>query len=265
MKKFVAILALAVFTAGSAHAADLGGKLLKVGSDTTSPPMESIDPASGQIVGFDIDVVNAICAKINCQAEFVTTGWDGIFAALDQGNFDLVASGVSITDERKKAMDFSEPYIINSQAVLTRAEDQAVTLDQFKAEGKKLSAQANTTDAQVAENVVGKENVAAYDSFSAAIIALKNKDVDGVVINGANAAAYEREFAGELVVAIKGLESDPLGPRLPQGRRKRRHLQRRPEGDPGRWHARPRSSQNTGASSKVSCRRRGAGASGDPF
>ncbi|MDX0180046.1 transporter substrate-binding domain-containing protein [Sinorhizobium meliloti] len=211
MKKLMIALAVAVLASGGASAADLGGKLLKVGSDTTSPPMESVDPATGQIVGFDIDVVNAICAKINCQAEFVTTGWDGIFAALDQGNFDLVASGVSITEERKKAMDFSDPYIVNSQAVLMRVEDQGVSLEDFKSKGKKLSAQANTTDAQVAEGVVGKENVIAYDSFSAAIIALKNKDVDGVVINGANAAAYEREFVGELVVAIRDLESDPLG------------------------------------------------------
>lgn len=211
MKTYLIALAMAALAAGASHAADLGGKLLKVGSDTTSPPMESVDPASGQIVGFDVDVVNAICAKINCQAEFVTTGWDGIFAALDQGSFDLVASGVSITDERKKAMDFSDPYIVNSQAVLMRVADQGISLDDFKAQGKKLSAQANTTDAQVAEGIVGKENVAAYDSFSASVIALKNKDVDGVVINGANAAAYEREFAGELVVAIKDLQSDPLG------------------------------------------------------
>lgn len=211
MKKLMIALAVAALASSVSHAADLGGKLLKVGSDTTSPPMESIDPASGQVVGFDVDVVNAVCAKINCQAEFITTGWDGIFAALDQGSFDLVASGVSITEERKKAMDFSDPYIVNSQAVLMRVEDQGITLDRFKDAGRKLSAQANTTDAQVAEGVVGKENVAAYDTFSAAIIALKNKDVDGVVINGANAAAYEREFAGELVVAIKDLESDPLG------------------------------------------------------
>jgi polar amino acid transport system substrate-binding protein len=211
VKKYLIALAMAALASGISHAADLGGKLLKVGSDTTSPPMESVDPASGQIVGFDVDVVNAICAKINCQAEFVTTGWDGIFAALDQGSFDLVASGVSITDERKKAMDFSDPYIVNSQAVLMRVADQSISLDDFKAKGKKLSAQANTTDAQVAEGIVGKENVIAYDSFSASVIALKNKDVDGVVINGANAAAYEREFAGELVVAIKDLQSDPLG------------------------------------------------------
>ncbi|MBK5571864.1 transporter substrate-binding domain-containing protein, partial [Ensifer sp. SSB1] len=211
MKKLMIALAIAALASSVSHAADLGGKLLKVGSDTTSPPMESIDPATGQVVGFDVDVVNAVCAKINCQAEFITTGWDGIFAALDQGSFDLVASGVSITEERKKAMDFSDPYIVNSQAVLMRADDQGITLTAFKEAGRKLSAQANTTDAQVAESVVGKENVAAYDTFSAAIIALKNKDVDGVVINGANAAAYEREFAGELVVAIKDLESDPLG------------------------------------------------------
>ncbi|MCW0000939.1 transporter substrate-binding domain-containing protein [Pararhizobium sp. YC-54] len=211
MKTLLIALAMTALAAGVSHAADLGGKLVKVGSDTTSPPMESVDPASGQIVGFDVDVVNAICAKINCQAEFVTTGWDGIFAALDQGSFDLVASGVSITDERKKAMDFSDPYIVNSQAVLMRVADQGISLDDFKSQGKKLSAQANTTDAQVAEGIVGKENVIAYDSFSASVIALKNKDVDGVVINGANAAAYEREFAGELVVAIKDLQSDPLG------------------------------------------------------
>ena len=211
MKKVLFGLALALLASGTAHAADLGGKLMKVGSDTTSPPMESVDTATGQIVGFDVDVVNAVCAKINCKAEFVTTGWDGIFAALDQGNFDFVASGVSITDERKKAMDFSEPYIVNSQAVLMRVADEGLSVDDFKSKGKKLSAQANTTDAQVAEGIVGKDNVVAYDSFSASVIALKNKDVDGVVINGANAAAYEKEFAGELVVPIRNLQSDPLG------------------------------------------------------
>lgn len=211
MRKTLLALAVAALAISPAMAADLGGKLFKVGSDTTSPPMESVDPATGQIVGFDVDVVNAICAKINCKAEFVTTGWDGIFAALDQGNFDFVASGVSITDERKKAMDFTDPYIVNSQAVLMRVEDAVTSADDFKAKGLKLSAQANTTDAEVAAGIVGKENVLAYDTFSASVLALKNKDVDGVVINGANADAYEKEFAGELVVSIRGLSSDPLG------------------------------------------------------
>ncbi len=211
MKKILMTLALSAVLAAAAGAADLGGKLLKVGSDTTSPPMESVDQASGQIVGFDVDVVNAVCAKINCKAEFVTTGWDGIFAALDQGNFDFVASGVSITDERKKAMDFTDPYIVNSQAILVRVEDQGMKAEDFKAKGKKLSAQTGTTDADLAASLVGKENVVAFDTFSASVLALKNKDVDGVVINGANADSYEKEFAGELVAPVRGLSSDPLG------------------------------------------------------
>lgn len=212
MKKLAltTVLALALL-GGPLSAADLGGAALKVGSDTTSPPMEFVDQATGQIAGFDVDVVNAICAKINCTAEFVTTGWDGIFAALDQSSFDLVASGVSITEERMKVMDFTEPYIINGQAILLRAADQGLTLEDFKTNGKKLSAQANTTDAELATSIVGEGNVLAYDTFNASVLALKNGDVDGVVINGANASAYEKEFAGELVVGIKDLQSDPLG------------------------------------------------------
>ena len=210
MKKISIALAFAL-AAGPLSAADLGGAALKVGSDTTSPPMEFIDTATGQIAGFDVDVVNAICAKINCTAEFVTTGWDGIFAALDQGSFDMVASGVSITEERQKVMDFTEPYIINGQAILVRAADQGLTLDDFRTNGKKLSAQANTTDAELATSIVGDGNVLAYDTFNASVLALKNGDVDGVVINGANGPAYDKEFAGELVVGIKDLQSDPLG------------------------------------------------------
>ena len=211
MKKLLLATALIIAWAGAAAAADLGGKVLKVGSDTTYPPMETVDPATGQIVGFDVDVVNAICAKINCKAEFVTTAWDGIFAALQQGTFDLVASGVSITDERKQTMDFSDPYIVVSQAVMLRVADEGMTIDDIKKKGLKLAAQTATTNATLAEELVGRDNVALYDTFAGAIVALKNGDVAGVIIDGTSAAAYEKEFAGELIIGIKGLKSDPLG------------------------------------------------------
>ena len=212
MKLTKALTLLAALALGSAaQAADLGGAMLKVGSDTTSPPMEFIDPATGAIVGFDVDVVNAICERINCKAEFVTTGWDGIFTALQEGQFDLVASGVSITEERQQVMDFSEPYIVNGQAILVRAADAGLTVDDFTGGQRKLSAQANTTDAETAGEIAGKDSVQAYDTFNGAVLALRNGDVDGVVINGANAGAYEAEFAGELVVTIRSLKADPLG------------------------------------------------------
>jgi polar amino acid transport system substrate-binding protein len=211
MTRTILTLLAALCLGTAVNAADLGGATLRVGSDTTSPPMEFIDPATGAIVGFDVDVVNAICERINCKAEFVTTGWDGIFAALQEGQFDLVASGVSITEDRQKVMDFTEPYIVNGQAILVRAADAALTVDDFKDGKRKLSAQANTTDAATAGEIAGNENVQAYDTFNGSVLALRNGDVDGVVINGANAGAYESEFAGELVVSIRDLKADPLG------------------------------------------------------
>ena len=210
-KSMLAGIVAVLFTSSPGFAADLGGKVLKIGSDTTSPPMEMVDTATGTIIGFDVDVVSAVCTKINCKAEFVTTGWDGIFAALLQGDFDLVASGVSITDERKKTMDFSDPYLVNSQAILVRVADQGITLDKFKSDGLKLAAQTGTTDADLAQSIVGRDNSALYDTFNSAVQALRAGDVSGVVINGANGAAYEKEFAGELVVGVKDLTTDPLG------------------------------------------------------
>jgi polar amino acid transport system substrate-binding protein len=210
MKKYLIALLAVGLIGGSAAAADLGGRVLKVGSDTTYPPMETIDEATGQVVGFDVDVMNAICERINCKAQFVTTAWDGIFAALQQGEFDMVVSGVSITDERDKIVDFSEPYLIVSQAVLMRVADKGLTIDDYK-QGKKLAAQTGTTNSQLAEELVGKENTSLFDTFGSAVEALRNGDVAGVIIDGTSAVAYEQQYAGELVVGITGLQADPLG------------------------------------------------------
>ena len=211
MRNILAAAAAAVLVATGAGAADLGGKVFRVGSDATYPPMEVIDEATGEITGFDVDMLNAVCERINCVADFVNTSWDGIFAALQQGEFDLVVSGVSITAERDESMDFSDPYLVVQQAILVRVEDADLTVDDFTGEGRKLAAQTATTNAQLAEELVGRENVSLYDAFSGAVLALQNADVDGVVIDGTSAAAYEQEFAGELTIGVTGLQADPLG------------------------------------------------------
>jgi polar amino acid transport system substrate-binding protein len=208
MKRLVVVLFTILFSLTLAQ--DLAGRTLNIGSDTTYPPLETVDE-SGAIVGFDVDVISAICEKINCKAEFVTTAWDGIFAALAAGEFDMVVSGVSITEERDKIVDFSEPYLVVSQAILVRVEDEDLTLDDFKAGGIKLAAQTGTTNADLAVELVGRDNVSLYDTFSSAVEALKNADVSGVIIDGTSAVAYEQEFAGELTVGVTGLNSDPLG------------------------------------------------------
>lgn len=209
MFKRVAGAIVAATLAMPAFAADLGGQVVNIGSDTTYPPHEFIE--DGVVKGFDVDVVAAICERINCQPNWITTAWDGIFGALADGQFDMVVSGVTITEERDKIVDFSEPYIIVQQGVLMRVEDADKTIDDFKSGAMRLASQTGTTNAALGEELVGRDNLALFDAFNNAVVALQNGDVDGVIIDSTSAAAYEQEFAGELTVAITGLSSDPLG------------------------------------------------------
>ena len=208
MKKFI-VAAIAASLALPVYAADLSGRVLNIGSDTTYPPHEFIE--DGVVKGFDVDVVAEICERINCTPNWVTTAWDGIFAALADGQFDMVVSGVTITDERDKIVDFSDPYIIVQQGVLMRVEDEGATIDAFKSGDMRLASQNGTTNAALGEELVGRDNLQLFDSFNNAVIAVQNGDVDGVIIDSTSAAAYEQEFAGELTVGITGLSSDPLG------------------------------------------------------
>lgn len=209
MKRIILGAMVVAMTAIPSFAADLGGRVLAVGSDTTYPPHEFIE--DGVVKGFDVDVVAAICERVNCAPNWVTTAWDGIFAALADGQFDMVVSGVTITDERDKIVDFSDPYIIVQQGVLMRVADNSATIDDFKSGQMSLASQNGTTNAALGEELVGRDNLKLFDSFSNAVVAVLNGDVDGVIIDSTSAAAYEQEFAGELSVGITGLSSDPLG------------------------------------------------------
>ena len=209
MKKVILSAVFATTLALPSFAADLAGRVLNIGSDTTYPPHESI--VDGIVVGFDVDVVREICIKINCKPNWITTAWDGIFPALAAGEFDMVVSGVTINDERDKIVDFSDPYIIVQQGVLMRVSDAGKTIDDFKSGTLTLASQTGTTNATLGEELVGADRLKLYDSFTTAALAVRNGDVDGVIIDGTSAAAYEQGFAGELSVIINNLQSDPLG------------------------------------------------------
>ena len=117
MKRLITLLSAAFLLALPLHATDLGGKVIQIGTDPTYPPHESIDENTKQVVGYDVDVVVEICKLVNCVPVWNPTSWEGIFPALAQGSWDMVVSGVTITDERDKIVDFSDPYIIVQQGV----------------------------------------------------------------------------------------------------------------------------------------------------
>lgn len=217
MKRLIALVVALAFGVGLAQ--DLGGRTIIVGSDTTYPPFETVND-SGQIVGFDVDVVNAICAQVDCVAKFQTTAWDGIFPALANGEFDMVASGVTITPERAQVVDFTNPYFSVDQAIAVRVEDESLTMADFTGDGSGLTlgAQTGTTNAKTAEDLVGRDRVRLYDDFNAAVLGLINGDVDGVMIDDVTADAFVQQYAGQLAVAVRNVQSgDQLGFAVQQG------------------------------------------------
>jgi len=104
---------------------DLGGRTLRVATDATYPPFETLDD-NKNIVGYDVDLINEICKLANCTVDLKSTAWDGIFPALQKGDFDAVISGVTITEERDKTMDFTTGYITVGQVVLVRADEERI-------------------------------------------------------------------------------------------------------------------------------------------
>ena len=110
----VAILAALVLFSCTQKPAENATVALTVAHDATWPPMEYVD-ADKNIVGYSIDVTNAIAEAAGFTLTHKNAAWDGIFAALENGDFDFIASSVSITEERKAKYDFSAPYIAVGQ------------------------------------------------------------------------------------------------------------------------------------------------------
>ncbi len=163
--------------AAAAPVADL--PVVKVGTNAEYQPFEFVDE-NGNIVGFDIDIVNAIAERAGFKPEFINTKWDGIFVALANGEFDAVASSVTITDERKKSIDFSEPYFNAGQAIATTADNTAITGPESLTEGVKVGVQLGTTgDIWLTENT--KADVQRFDENPLAVQALASGDIDAVV------------------------------------------------------------------------------------
>ncbi len=191
---------------------DLRGRPLKVGSDTTYPPFEFVDKTNA-IIGYDVDLVGEICKLVNCQASFITTNFDTIFVALSQKQFDLVASGVTITDERKKTVDFGDPYLHYDEVLLVRADDNRISgADDLKGGKYIVGVQTGTSNEDTAKTLVPdeKKQLKRFDDFSQAIAALIGKDVDVVEIDKPAADGFMAQNAGKLKVTGKGLVSNDL-------------------------------------------------------
>jgi polar amino acid transport system substrate-binding protein len=187
-------------SATTAAMPDLGGKTITVAVENLYPPFNSIDQTTNQGVGWDYDTVREICKRLNCVPEFKQTAWDGIFPAMQAGEYDMLADGVTVTITRTKIVAFSTPYVTIGQVLLVRA-DETRTVDQMKADSKVLvSTQIGTTNEIVAKENFPADRVKSYEDFGAATLALLSKDVDGVVIDNVSASGFIGQNQGKLKV-----------------------------------------------------------------
>lgn len=163
-------------------------KTIVFASDCTWPPMEMVDEASKQCKGFGPDLVNAIAKASGFEAKIENTAWDGIFAGLAAGKYQAISSSVSITDERKQTMDFSNPYFEVQQGVVIQKTATAASLADLN--GKTIGAQINTTGHFSAKKVEGAKEVKGYDEVGLAMKDLANGRLDAVICDDAVAADY---------------------------------------------------------------------------
>jgi polar amino acid transport system substrate-binding protein len=160
-------------TASTAAAA---AKIYAVGTDAAYAPFESQNE-KGELVGFSIDLLNAVAKKAGIEVKFINTPWEGIFNTLAQGDRDLLISSITITQERKQSMDFSSPYFDAVQFIAVKEGSKITKFSDL--EKLKVGVQTGTTGDEVVSKLQGKTstNIRRFESTP---LALKELDAGGV-------------------------------------------------------------------------------------
>ena len=171
MKKL--LLGLMVFLLISSSA--LADKI-RIGTEGAYPPFNMIDK-DGKVAGFDIDIARALCAKMGAECVFVTQDWDGIIPGLLAGKYDAIVASMSITEDRKKAVDFTNRYYSNSLRMIAK---KGSGVDPRKLDGKSVGAQRATIAANHAEAMPGV-NAKLYDTQENAYLDLDSGRIDVLV------------------------------------------------------------------------------------
>ena len=218
MKKMIAlvltlVMAAAFLTACGGSGVSLAdvqksGKLV-IATSPDFPPFENLE--NGEVVGIEIDIMNLICQEMGVELDIQQMDFESVVPGIQAGKFDAGVSGITVTEDRKKNVDFSDPYFLASQAIVVTP-DSPITC---KADltGKKISVQTGTT----AEEYCMDEGyeVLAYTANNDAASALTSGKVDAWVVDNEVAVALAAEQG--LVVLSEAMTSEPYAFAFPKG------------------------------------------------
>ena len=140
----------------AAPASSGGAKVLRVGTNADFAPFEFQDVSGKEYQGFDMDLIRAIAKEMGYQADIQNINFDGLIPAMESGNLDVIISGMSINDERKQKVDFSEPYYKSGLTIVVKKDNTAINKFNDLA-GKKVAVQIGTTSAKEVRKIQGVE------------------------------------------------------------------------------------------------------------
>ncbi len=155
---------------------------LKVATEGAYPPFNSVT-ADGTIVGFDVDIANALCGRLKVECEIVAQDWDGLIPGLQAGKFDMIVASMTITEERRKQIAFTHKYYATPFSLVVPKDSPLAGVEAEAFKGKTLGAQASTVLGDYAEKAYGKVGavVKLYPSQEEAMADLVNGRLDAVL------------------------------------------------------------------------------------
>jgi polar amino acid transport system substrate-binding protein len=227
MKIAAALAGLALMATGTATLAqdvpDLGGREIVVVTENAYPPLQFLD-ASGTAIGWEYDAMAEIAKRLNITVRYENTSWDAMIPAVSEGQFDMGMTGITIRDDRKEKVDFSDPYMRSEMVMMVRG-DEARFADKasFAANPELLmAAQPGTTPFYVGvyEVLDGNEanpRIKLFETFGATVEALRAGDVDLVLTDGTAGAGYVEASGGGLKIIGEKLGTEDFGFIFPKG------------------------------------------------
>lgn len=172
------------------------GETIQVATDATFPPFEIVDETTKELSGFDVELMKAIAENAGLTIEWVNTPFDSVIAGVSTCQYDAAIAAITITDERKQQMLFSEPYINAGQIVVVAIDNTDIN-GVADLEGKTVAAQLGTTgeiEAQKIANVTYKP----YDTYDLAFLDLVNGQIDAVIADYPTALGFIGKNEGKL-------------------------------------------------------------------
>jgi polar amino acid transport system substrate-binding protein len=207
--RLAAAAAALAMAAGAVSAQDKQWTKVRIGVDATYPPFEFTGP-DGQIQGFSIDIAKALCERMQVECEFMNQDWEGIIPALQANKFDAIVSSMSITEERKQQVDFTDKYYNTPAALAVPKDSDIVGVSPEALAGKTIGTQVSTTHANYVEAKYPESELRTYPSPDEYKLDLSSGRIDAAMDDIVVLSEWLENEGAECCKLLGAVESDPV-------------------------------------------------------